>query len=72
MPGSAYLAPLVRVGARFENRNADPTAWARLQAELDTELPLDHKTIVDAYAPITINAHLQLSTRPLLVGISRS
>lgn len=44
-----------------ENRYADPAAWARLETQLGTELPADHKTIVDAYAPTQINGHLQLS-----------
>jgi hypothetical protein len=43
-----------------ENRYADPAAWAGLEAELGLALPSDYKTIVDGYAPVTVNVHLSL------------
>jgi hypothetical protein len=56
-----YLRAALDMIGPPENRYADPAAWARLEAELGTELPADYKTVVDAYAPIQINVHLYLS-----------
>ncbi len=43
-----------------ENRWADPAAWQRPETELGLRLPADYKTIVDTYAPILLNRHLDL------------
>lgn len=34
-----------------ENRNADPTAWTRLEAELETELPRDREHTRVSHGP---------------------
>lgn len=43
------------------NRCAEPSAWARLHAELGIQLPPDCRAVVDAYAPVQLNGHLYLT-----------
>ncbi|MET8100949.1 hypothetical protein ACWEBX_16170 [Streptomyces sp. NPDC005070] len=40
-----YLRAVLDMIGPPENRYADPAAWARLEAELGTELPADYKTV---------------------------
>ncbi|MET8572620.1 SMI1/KNR4 family protein [Streptomyces sp. NPDC004783] len=44
-----------------QNRYADPSAWDHLHADLGIRLPPDYRVIVDAYAPVQLNGHLDLS-----------
>ncbi|SEQ10779.1 SMI1/KNR4 family protein [Streptomyces radiopugnans] len=55
-----YLHSVIAMVGPPENRWADPAAWQRLETELGLRLPADYKTIVDAYAPILLNRHLDL------------
>ncbi len=56
-----YLTAVKDMLGPPENRYADPTAWAALEAELGLALPADYKAIVDGYAPVTVNVHLSLA-----------
>ncbi|MFF3942979.1 SMI1/KNR4 family protein [Streptomyces phaeofaciens] len=56
-----YLAAVQDLLGPPENRYADPAAWAGLEAELGLALPSDYKTVVDGYAPATVNVHLSLT-----------
>ncbi|MFD7335732.1 SMI1/KNR4 family protein [Streptomyces violascens] len=66
-----YLAATMAMLGPAQNRYADPSAWDRLHADLGIQLPSDYQVLVDAYAPIHINSHLNLShpaTEPWNLG----
>lgn len=55
-----YCQAVINMVGPPENRHTDPDAWQCLEAELGLSLPADYKRIIDAYAPIQVNAHLYL------------
>jgi hypothetical protein len=55
-----YLRAVIDMVGPPENRWTDPAAWLRLETGLGLRLPADYKTVVDAYAPIQLNGHLDL------------
>ncbi|MCX4803720.1 hypothetical protein ACFWWM_03740 [Streptomyces sp. NPDC058682] len=53
------------------DRPGDPDAWLRLEQEIGRELPADHKSIIDAHAPVLLHGHLYLTSRADLGGTIR-
>ncbi|MET9894091.1 SMI1/KNR4 family protein [Streptomyces sp. NPDC006465] len=56
-----YLDRVLRMLGEPSQRYRDPQAWLRLEEDLGVPLPADYKVIVDAYAPVHINGHLDLT-----------